>query len=82
MKTAVLITLIIGGIVVIALPPLSDAWRALLLTRMLEHGATSVNIEGEMPDLYRAGCMVVGAAMVLIAVVASFVPRATTRAVA
>ena len=39
MKAAVAITLIIAGVVVVAIPPLSDAWRTLMLTRLLEGGA-------------------------------------------
>jgi hypothetical protein len=76
MKTAVAVTLIIAGVVVVAIPPLSDAWRALLLTRLMEHGATSVNMEGRLEDLYRFGCWLLGAAMITVGVVSSCVPAA------
>ena len=80
MKTAVAVTLIIAGVVVVAIPPLSDAWRAHILSRLLEHGATSVNLEGRMEDLYRFGCWLLGTAMIGIGVIASFIPSPQMRA--
>jgi len=72
MKTAVAITLIIAGVIVVAIPPLSDSWRTLMLTRLMEQGATSVNMEGRLEDLYRFGCWLLGAIMIGIGVFGSF----------
>jgi hypothetical protein len=72
MRTAVAITLIIAGVVMVAIPPLSDGWRALLMTRLMEHGATSVNLEGRLEDLYRFGCWLLGAAMIGVGIFAAF----------
>jgi hypothetical protein len=74
MKPIVAVTLIIGGIFVVALPPLADAWRTWMFTRLMEHGAHSVIIEGDMPNLYRFGCWLLGAAMIAVAVIASRAP--------
>ncbi|HZL35621.1 MAG TPA: hypothetical protein VFC78_09955 [Tepidisphaeraceae bacterium] len=77
MKPAVAIVLIIGGIVLVALPPLSDAWHASMIMRVMEasHNQNqSVMLPGTMEDAYRFGCWLVGALMVLVAVVASIVP--------
>jgi hypothetical protein len=79
MKPPVAVTLIIGAIVLIALPALSDAYRATLITRLLEHGSTTVTIVGEMGDVYRCSCWVIGVLMMLIAVMGSLAtPGATT----
>ena len=64
MKTAVAITLIIAGVVIVAIPPLSDAWNTLMVTRLLEHGAGSVNLAGRLEDTYRLGCWLLGAGMI------------------
>ena len=80
MKTAVAVTLIIAGVVVVAIPPLSDAWRTLMLTRLMEQGATSVNLEGRLEDPYRFGCWLLGAVMIGVGVVASFKPSSELRA--
>jgi hypothetical protein len=74
MKTAVVITLIISGVVVVAIPPLSDAWRTLMMTRLMEHGVRSVNMEGRLEDIYRIGCWSLGAAMIGVGFAASFIP--------
>jgi hypothetical protein len=79
MKTAVAVTLIIAGVVVVAIPPLSDAWRTLMLTRLMEHGATSVNMEGRLEDLYRFGCWLLGVIMIGVGVIASFKPSSEFR---
>jgi hypothetical protein len=72
MKTAVAVTLIVAGAVVVAIPPLSDAWRTLMVTRLMEHGATSVNLEGRLEDLYRCGCWLLGAVMIAVGAGASW----------
>jgi hypothetical protein len=79
MKSAVAITLIIAGVVVVAMPPLSDAWRTLMFTRLMEHGASSVDMQGQMDDLYRIGCWAFGAAMIAIGIMGSFAPMFESR---
>ena len=79
MKTAVAVTLIIAGVVLVAIPPLSDAWRTLMLTRLIEQGARSINMEGRLEGLYRFGCFVLGAFMIGVGVVASFKPSTELR---
>jgi hypothetical protein len=73
MKTAVTVSLIICGTSVVAIPPTYDFLRTLVVARLLEHpGISSVMLGGEMGDLYRIGCWVLGAAMIAIGVKASF----------
>jgi len=72
MKIAVAITLIVAGVVVVAIPPLSDAWRTLMVTRLMEQGATSVNLEGRLEGLYRCGCWLLGTVMIVVGVGASW----------
>ena len=67
MKTAVAVTLIIGGVFLVAMQALSDAWRTWMMTRLMEHGATAVNLDGRMENLYRFGCWALGAGMIGIA---------------
>jgi len=70
MKSAVAITLILSGVFIVALPPLSDAWLGHLYAGMLASGANSVNIDVGMPDLYRIGCFMLGAAMIFVGLAA------------
>jgi hypothetical protein len=79
MKTAVIVTLIVVGAAIVALPALSDAWRAWMMTRLMEHGATSVTLEGRMEDLYRFGCWALGAAMIGVAILSALMPGADVR---
>ena len=66
MKTAVAITLIICGVALVALPPLSDAWQTLLVARLLEHGMNNVDLDGgRMEEPYRFGCWLAGIAMII-----------------
>jgi hypothetical protein len=76
MKSAVAITLILGGIFVVALPPLSDAWHFYMFNKMLERQASfpSITLPAAMDDTYRFGCWIMGVLMILIAVAASIVP--------
>ena len=46
----------------------------------MEHGATSIDLEGLMEDLYRFGCWALGAGMIGLALVMSLIPGADTRA--
>jgi cytochrome c oxidase assembly factor CtaG len=71
MKPAVAVALVIGAVSLIALPTLSDAWRAALLTRILERGNTTVQLQGEMGDLSRVCCWITGLLMMIIAVFGS-----------
>ncbi|MGC4031715.1 MAG: hypothetical protein QM754_08275 [Tepidisphaeraceae bacterium] len=74
MKTAVAVVLIVCGVVLVAIPPLSDAWRTLMVTRLLEGGAGQVNLTGELSEVYRIGCFALGAAMIGIGVIGSLGP--------
>ena len=80
MRTAVAVTLIIAGVVVVAIPPLSDAWHTLLVTRLIERGATSVDLVGRLSELYRFGCWLLGAVMIGVGVLASSRPSVEPRA--
>jgi hypothetical protein len=79
MRIEIVITFIVGGVIVVALPPLSDAWRAFMVTRLLERGSNSVMLEGRMEDIYRFGCWALGALMIGVAVIGSFVPSRMKR---
>ena len=79
MKTAVAIALIVAGVVVVAIPPLSDAWRASLIARVMEHREGMVSMEGQLGDLYRAACWLLGAAMIGVGIVTSFIRASDTR---
>ena len=83
MKPVVAIALIVCGVFVVALPPLSDAWHASMSVRLLQNlpPNTNVNVSGNMEDAYRFGCWLLGAAMILIAIAASVLPsmRASTQ---
>ena len=50
-----------------------------MMTRLMEHGATSVNLEGRMEDLYRIGCWAMGAGMIGIGIMNSLLPTAEGR---
>jgi len=72
MKSSVAIALIIAGVVLIAIPPLSDAWVTLRVTQLMANRYTSVELSNaRMEDAYRIGCMILGAAMIGVAVIAS-----------
>ena len=68
MKTPVAITLIIGGVVVVAIPALWNAWNSFLLSMTLTHLTqpnSSVSF-AMIPDLYQDGCWWFGAGMIVI----------------
>ena len=79
MKVPIAVSLIVGGTFIVAIPPLSDAWHAFLTAQILQHaaGTQSVNLEGGMPDLYRFGCWVLGAAMIGVSIFTSLPIAAT-----
>ena len=71
MKTAVAIVLIVAGVFLIALPPISDyLWRADVV-RLMEKGSTNVVLSGRMQTPYPAFCYMAGVAMIAVAVVSS-----------
>jgi hypothetical protein len=79
MKTPVAITLIIAGAAVVALPVASAAWRASLQTQAITHGASLEPWEGDIGDLYRIACLLLGAAMIVTGIVCSLSPSAQPR---
>lgn len=75
MKTPVAITLIIGGVVVVAIPALWSAWNSFMLSMTLTH-LTQPNSSVSfvmIPDLYQEGCWWLGAGMIVIAIGSSFI---------
>jgi hypothetical protein len=75
MKPAVAFALIVGGVILIALPPVSDhEWRADL-AKLLERGSLQVNLQGQMEAPYRFGCYVAGVLMIAAAAVGFSVRR-------
>jgi hypothetical protein len=74
MKSSVAITLIISGTAVVALPVLSTAWRAYLQSQAITQGASLAPWEGDIGDLYRIACWLLGAAMIVVGIVPSFAP--------
>ncbi|MGN6368900.1 MAG: hypothetical protein ACTHN5_11630 [Phycisphaerae bacterium] len=79
MKSSIAITLIVAGAAVVALPVVSTAWRVYLQTQAITHGASLAPWEGEIGDLYRIGCWLLGAAMIGVGVVSSFAPAMQAR---
>ncbi len=78
MKSSVAITLILCGVLVVAIPALSHAWDGLMLAVTLPHIMPngSMNV-GSIPDLYGAACWTLGTVMIGVAVVGSVMVRAT-----
>ena len=75
MKTAIAVTLIICGVVVIAIPALWHAWDSLMVSVTLTHmtmPGSSVSFP-EVPQLYQCACWGLGAAMIGVSIVASIV---------
>ncbi len=75
MKTPVAITLIIGGVVVVAIPALWSAWNSFMLSMTLTHLTqpnSSVSF-AMIPDLYQEGCWWLGAGMIAISIGSSFI---------
>ena len=58
MKTAVAITLIIAGVVIVAIPPLSDAWNTLMVTRLLDtaRAPSTWQAASKTPTALAVGC--------------------------
>jgi len=75
MKTPVAISLIVGGVVVVAIPALWNAWNSFMLSLTLSHLTqpnSSVSF-AMIPDIYQDGCWWLGAGMIVIAIVSSFI---------
>jgi hypothetical protein len=72
MKTPIAITLIVCGVIVVAIPSLWGGWNSLMLSITLTHLTQpgSANM-GEIPQLYQFGCWLLGAAMIAVAVASS-----------
>ena len=69
MKPAVAIALIAAGVVLVAIPPLSDTlWRADAIRLMTQRGFNSVNVGGQMDAPYKFGCFLAGVFVIGIAV--------------
>jgi hypothetical protein len=69
MKPAVAIALIVAGVGLVALPPLSDTlWRADAIRLMAQRGFNSVDVAGQMDTPYRFGCYLAGVFAIGIAV--------------
>jgi uncharacterized membrane protein YjgN (DUF898 family) len=78
MKTPVAVTLIIMGGLIVMTPVISDYFYQQNLVAVLNHGATSVNLDGKMDDLYRIGCWLTGSVMIAFATFCSiFAGKAT-----
>ena len=82
MRTAVSISLIICGVVVIAIPAIWHAWDSLMVAVTLTHltqPGSSVNF-GDIPIPYAFACCVLGAAMIAVSVALAFIGTHETRA--
>ena len=76
MKTAVAVTLIIMGAVLVMTPALADfLYQRNVVELMSRSGVTSVTLAGQMSEIYRFGCWLTGSAMVGIAVLCSLFAR-------
>ncbi len=72
MKTPVAVALIIMGALLIMVPVLSDYMHQRNVVELLSQtNVTSVNLIGQMRDLYRIGCWATGTGMIAIAVLSS-----------
>jgi len=76
MKTAIAITLIIVGALLIMTPVLADHLHESNVVALLsQNNVRQVTLEGQMSEMYRFGCWFTGSAMIAIAVLASLVAR-------
>ena len=72
MKTPVAMTLIIMGALLIMVPAQADyMYQRNVIELLSQTNVTSVNLIGQMGDLYRIGYWLTGSAMVAIAVLRS-----------
>jgi len=71
MKPHVAVTLILSGVLVVAIPALWGAWYAYMISIILiRQPGTSVTFP-DMPQLYQFGCWFLGAGMIATAVLSS-----------
>lgn len=68
MKPIVAIALILGGVVVIGIPPFFDN---LEKAQVFERMARGFAMEHSMTSVYRFGCFLAGALMILVAIIVS-----------
>jgi hypothetical protein len=73
MKPSVAITLIISGAALVAVPPLATAWQAYLTVQASAHSTSLAPWVGDIGDLYRLGCWVLGATMIFTGIASCFV---------
>ena len=72
MKTPVAVALIIMGALLIMVPALADYMHQRNVVELLSKtNVTSVNLIGQMGELYRVGCWATGTGMIAIAVLCS-----------
>jgi hypothetical protein len=77
MRPSVAITLIIMGAALIAVPPLTTAWRGYCQAQALSHGGMLGIGEGDIGDLYRFVCWLSGVLMIIIGIKFSLPPFST-----
>ncbi len=69
MKTAIAVTLIIMGTLLVITPVLADIlYQRNVVDLMARSGVTSVTLSGQLGDRYRFGCWLTGSVMVGVAV--------------
>ena len=70
MKTAVVIALIIGGVILILAPVISDQFHEANLVRLLDKpGINNVTLERQTSPEYKFGCWATGSAMIGVSIV-------------
>jgi hypothetical protein len=79
MKTAVAVTLIVMGALLVMTPVLADfLYQRNVVAIMEKAGVTNVSLVGQLGETYRFGCWFTGSAMVGVAVLGSFFSRRHT----
>ena len=78
MKSAIAITLIIVGALLIMTPVLADYLHESNVVALLSRdNVRQVTLNGQMGDMYRLGCWLTGSAMIVVAVRAGLAARRT-----
>jgi hypothetical protein len=81
MKTAIAITLIIVGALLIMTPVLSDHLHESNVVALLSRDSIKqVTLTGQMSEMYRFGCWLTGSAMIGVAVLAGLATRRAEQA--
>ena len=76
MKSAIAITLIIVGALLIMTPVLADHLHESNVVALLSRdNVRQVTLNGQMGDAYRFGCWLTGSAMIAVAVLAGLAAR-------